>query len=322
MIPGFLNENSGRAYPVTEDTKGALPDYAILDFGAIVYTGANYSYNQDYVYLYSVSKSGSVITFEFRSTAPGLYGKSLVFFRDVSADPFSTDFTSANTYDSSSSEICSYDNPLWEGYLTTGDMEELGDYLDTNGDLILEAKIEPELVTNFAKYHVDSITVANDDRTRATTPDECRDYCWDFETGGVIVDKSCLAGAFRFVGGYNCEVLQDDATNTITISAGVGAGKGQPCSEPQLFEGEEAPNNGLLTGGPSCGEVVRSINGVGSRIFELKAGPGVTITELPDFNKIIVNVDLSGMALCPDFDSEVSESEPSINEDECECGPN
>jgi len=342
MIPNFLNENSGRDYPFKDDSAGNLPTSAIVDFGTVIYTQAGYSVSSDYVYLKQVRRVDNRFEFEFWSSADGLEGKALIFSRDINEEPFTTQYVSwspaSSAYDlsvlpcdslssfadaSSSQSDCTVEGELlWEGYLVTGDLTELSELLNDCEKLDLEAEVEPETVTSFNDYHIDTLNTANDDRTRATTPDDCRDYCWDFDTGSTILDKSCLTGLFKLVAGYNCEIIQDDSNNTITIGAGIGAGKGIPCEEVKLFSGETGPSGGtLLTGGPSCGEVIRSINGVGKRIFELKAGTGTTITELPDFNKIIVNIDLSGMALCPDFNSEVPDSSSVISDDECGCGP-
>jgi hypothetical protein len=54
--------------------------------------------------------------------------------------------------------------------------------------------------------------------------------------------------------------------------------------------------------------VLRSVNGLSNRLFALLASQGVTITSYPAENRIVVNADMSGLVLCFDQISQVSES--------------
>ncbi len=86
--------------------------------------------------------------------------------------------------------------------------------------------------------------------------------------------------------------------NGIILLAGVGLGEGEPCYEVQLFPTEIPPDGSiLLEGGPSCDQTLRSFNGVGGSLFNLIAGNGVTITSVSEDNRLIIDVNLSGLAV-------------------------
>jgi hypothetical protein len=164
--------------------------------------------------------------------------------------------------------------------------------------------------------------VANAERTRANAPQGCREYCWPFPLQNHYVNCECLIGDIRFVEGYNCCISQNDLDNTITINACLGGGKGQPCSEVAIFADEEAPQGkSTLSGSLKCSEVIKSINGVGQRFYEILGGPGVTVTPYPDVNKIVVDVNLHTLAVCGQFGDQLVYSSSSLNPDPCDCGP-
>jgi hypothetical protein len=163
------------------------------------------------------------------------------------------------------------------------------------------AVVEPALIYNMDRSMVTSMNLANADRTRTTAPDDCPEPTWDYPTGVVFISEKCLQGNIYIKGGYNCEITQDDANNSITIGAMAGAGEGQPCEEVQLFDGEAPPvgsNNSLYSGGLLCNETVRSINGIGGPLFTIYAGAGVSLIADPDNNKLTVDVDMQDVTAC------------------------
>lgn len=359
MRPGFLNENLNRSYPFVYSPTPALPHYAVADFGSVMLAGSGYIEGEHTVYLHSAILDGDVVNFQFRSTAPGLTGYCLLFQHDATSQDLQTSFAEAipvdeaeATVDSSSSlsvissvvETCPA-NLLWHGFLTTGDLKR---WVETGGGTGSESSggfslteltalwppfaevqvldgpfvVEPTRTHNCSQAYVQAVNLANSERTRATTREECRELCWSFPTYDHYVVSSCLTGPLFLEEGYNVSIRQDSLTNTITIEPGVNMGKGEPCEDVLLFATEQAPNGRTaLDGALRCDEVVRSINGVGKRFFSISGGNGVTITPVPEQHKIIVSADLQNMAICPEVrDTGAFTSEIPDSPDPCDCG--
>jgi hypothetical protein len=196
--------------------------------------------------------------------------------------------------------------PAWSGFLVTGDLGDLLAILTADGQQLTragggDAVLEPALAQNLGGGYVASVNLANDDRTRVDAPDECPPTQWPYPTGPnrVFVSAACLRGDLRFSAGYNAVVRQDDAANAIVIGAAVGAGAGEPCGEVPLFPGEgPPPGSTLLTGGPACNQVVRTINGVGGQFSSIVSGLGVRVDAVPEDATVVVDVDMRQLAVC------------------------
>lgn len=209
--------------------------------------------------------------------------------------------SSASSESSTASDDCP-DEPVWEGYLVTGPLDDLAALIPPGCSLITpdnNTVVEPSRVQSLVKHYVRTLNLANDDRTRADAPDGCPELEYPFQTDMTYVQRECLVGDIRIKAGYNAVIFQDSFENSITIAAGVGAGEGEPCAEVPLFP-EETTANGKTTldGASKCNEVLRSINGVGGRILSLIGGPGVTITENPGASQIVIDIDMGGLAVC------------------------
>lgn len=324
MTPGFYNENMNRNFPFVLNSTGAevtgplslanLPFTAIVDAGFVASARSGYDPALHDVYFTKLRRLGTTFFFDFTSDAPLLAGVTLTFRRDLSDPNYSVEFVDSadeaptsvtGSLSSDPGHTC--DEPLISGYLVTGNLLDLDAFLSIDGSVSGQATIEPALVQSLAGAYVQSIVLANADRTRVTAPDDCPPQVWPYDTGVIFVQPGCLTGDVVFVPGYNLDLRQDDQTNTITLAPGVGAGAGQPCDEVKLFPGEIPPtDSNLLEGGPQCGEVLRTINGVGGRLFRLEAGPGVTITPIPETSTIHIAIDMHGLVVCA-F-SNVSES--------------
>jgi hypothetical protein len=358
--PGFYNDNINRSYPFIHGQTAGLTTFAVADTGHVMGADSEFIEGTHRVYLSRIRRAQNTIEFEFRSDAPGLLTKVLFFTRQVTDPDYTTSYSSAIeeselddlspisciadcNVDSEDSE-CSY-NPVepdpechgdsaWTGFLVTGDLQELVNYLDDceliecpGIDITIctfeeDVPIEPSLIQNLSGNYVRSINVANAERTRANTATECREYCWPFPLTDHYVACECLIGGVRFKEGYNACIVQDTLDNTITINACVGGGEGEPCSDVLLTD-EEGPPDGRTTldGAIKCDEVVRSINGVGKRFFEILGGAGVTVTSVPDEHKVIIDINLHTLAICPDFRDQSSINPIESSESSCQCGP-
>jgi hypothetical protein len=327
--PNFFNENRFRAFPFLAGDVGVgtpetgpismlqLPDEWIVDCGFILGPESGFDVAEHAVWLERVERTGTMVTFEFRSDAPAIEDVPLIFVRMLSDPQYAIEHVeSSGAVDGSvSDEGDGCREPLWSGYLVTGRLDSVSTYLG-DGDAIVrsdnEARVEPALLQNQAGSIVNSFELANADRTRITVPDGCDEPSWPFETGSIFIAARCIQGDVRLKAGYNCLLTQDTTQNAITIAAGAGAGEGQPCDEVPLFDGESGPagaTNDLFEGGLLCNETVRSINGIGGPLFSFIAGLGVTIQTDPEANRIVVDYSMVGMALCWSSDaSTVSES--------------
>lgn len=359
---GWFDENRGRSYPFLAGTTGQsapginpgglqyLPNTAVVDFSCLMGLESQYVEGVNSVYLYEVARHKNTFLFEFRSDAPGLYGYSLIFTRQV-GDPtyacqhagavrspqalvygsFSSVLTTADEPEGSQHSSSLDDDdcpnlPLWSGYLSTGTLDDLASLL-TDGNTLAggtATRVEPALVRSLVDACVRSVNLANADRTRVTSPPGCLPPLWNQPLGAIFVQAACLTGQLRFEAGYNAVVRQNNQENSLTIGAQVGGGAGQPCGEVPLFKGEQPQRGGALyTGGPQCSEVLRTINGLsGNGILQILPGAGVTVTPDPAHARVIVDVDLHNLNICVVQSAHSEESTHSLQlHDPTGCGP-
>lgn len=323
--PLWYSGNQLRSFPFLagEPQDAGFPLEAVVDFGCMLGVASGFDTENDQVYLSRVARLDETLYFEFRCTASELAGTVLRFERSIRDGAYVTEFRDSTApldlsdiasgslgsslSQSASSEPSCEDDPLWEGFLVTGDLTALSDTVGVNSELLFTLEVEPSTCQNLGQGFLTSLNLANLDRTRATTPDECDELVFPYETGVVIVQQRCLQGELRLVAGYNAVLDQDNTQNLLLFSAAVGAGAGQPCNDLEIFSGEEPPSGRTtLDGGWVCSEVVRSINGVGGRNFTLQAGRGVGIEPNTAGNEVVVHVDMSGLAICYSESSELS----------------
>lgn len=258
---------------------------------------------------------------------PGLWFGAKIFKPMTISDPCQPGYAEAHP------EFCHEDNP-WTGFLVTGRFDSLIAIAecspgpcnadDLSCELLLNVPVEPSLIQNLTGTYARTLNVANAERTRATTPSECRDYCWPFPLQAHYVSCVCVTGPIRFKEGYNACITQDELENTITINACVGGGLGEPCTQVKITEEEEPPiGRETLDGSLKCDDVIRSINGIGNRFFEILGGTGVVVTSVPEEHKVIVDIDLHTLALCQTFrdQSSVQPLPDDSSASSCDCGP-
>lgn len=328
MISGFYNSNSHRAYPFVLGTCNRpadgpltlrqLANDLIVDAGFVLTAKARFDTASDTVYLLALRREGSFFYFDFRSTAPQLFGVSITFSRRIDDPRWALEYSDSGTLGLSDSSLSGSSDsthpecvePLWYGFLVTGPMSQFELLLPGDGEIQGDETtcvIEPALLQNLSEGYVSKFAVANDDRTRVSAGDNCADVVYQYPADTVHISNPCMLGDVVLKPGFNAQIRQSAGDNSITLSAVVGAGAGEPCAEVPLFSGERPPTGStLLGGGPSCAEVLRSINGVGGRLFDLLAGKGATITAVPDENTIIVDLNMSGLTTCDESASSQS----------------
>lgn len=275
------------------------------------------------IYLANVSRTGDVFTFTFRTTAPGAADFTLVFTRDLADPEFSIEEVeappvlpvSSSSSSSSSSVATPPTGPLsiqdcrvgsvWEGYLVTGPLDDLADVLldgESESFTVGQWQLEHSRIQDLSQNFVQSLNLANFDRTHVTDPEGCESSsASSVATDPTFINATCLIGDRKLIEGYNCSIRQEVVTNSIVIEAIAGAGAGDPCDEVPLYDGEIPPaGSTLLTGGPACNEIIKTIEGVGGANFTMLEGPGVRIfRDAFDVNKLNVDFDLHDFAICP-----------------------
>lgn len=332
--PNFFNDNLYRSYPFKEGSVGistpdvglfallALPDNVIVDFGVIMGPESDFDAAIDEVFLYRITRVNAfVFEFEFRCTASKLLHAPLVFTRSTTAELFETEFVESFTPDqaadslsasgslplsnsnSGSPEECG--EPLWSAFMVSGDMQSLASRIPLGTSItrsdVYSAIVEPCLIQNLSLNQVVSLNVANSDRTRALRPETCPQNQWDFQTGQTYVYDTCLLGNVKFKAGFNVSINQDVIAANIIFAPTVGAGEGQPCNEVAIFPGETPPissENGLLAGDFYCNEVFRSINGLQGPTLTFFGESGVSILTDVVNNKLIIDINLTDLAVC------------------------
>lgn len=317
--PGFFNENENRAYPFSVGATNP-PEPLVVDAGFVAGPRSRFASGTHTVTLVAVRRQGSFFYLDFTSDAPELFGVPLTFSRHEGDDDFATEFVDSGTAgtsassesgsvsasDSAASRVC--DEPLWSGFVVTGRMAAFAALLPADGEAAYAAEVEPALVQNLSEAYVTQFAVANTDRTRVSASPDC-DGEGPPDDEVIHTNATCVLGDVVLVPGYNCTIRQSSIDNSITLGAAVGAGAGEPCEPVKTHAAEQKPaGSDLLEGGPRCNQTVRAVNGVGGPMLNLIAGAGVTITSLPEENKVQINVNMSGLALCYDSISARSES--------------
>lgn len=331
----IAGSSSSSAVPLYDLPSELIVDFGAIMGVASDYSDAR----GDFVYLYRLRRSGGYVLFEFRTTADAAKTQSLYFVRSLTDPEFKQDWaeswsnqsgdppfpfvdTSSSIAQSvsSSAAFCDRDTvcddqdrrwkcggvgcqeSVWEGFLITGRFEALADMLADGDELVFAIglwAIEPARVQNLNKSFVQSLNIANRDRSRHTPPEGC-DSASSAYPVVTYLGRRCLQGDISFKEGYNCLIRQDNTNNTLTFNGQVGAGAGEPCEEVPLYPGESPPaDSRYLGGGPACDEIIRTINGKGGPALRLLGGPGVRVYDSPtDASTVFVDADLGTFAVC------------------------
>lgn len=321
--PGFYNDNQNRDYPFVPRVRpltgasgfdpeadgdlAVLPQGLLLDCGIIMGLEARFDESAGHTtYLHSISRTGNDVTFSLRTTAPLADGYELVFVCDVNDPPYTIHRNEATSFAPELLDpVGCGEQPRWSGFLVVGDLA--GPDVPGDGQTIVFIpnlwQLEPARIQNLMQSYAAGISLANHPRLTVTPFAGCESSVGSEEPDealDVILQATCLTGRLIWKEGFNCVIRQDVGNNAIVIGAGVGAGAGQPCEEIPLFDEESPPDGGeLLSGGPTCNDVVRAINGVSGRDISLLAGPGFRIQ--PDEenpHKLIVSFNAGDFAQC------------------------
>ncbi len=282
----FYTVSQQISYPLlSDDSKaltpsGVLPDAALLDAGFLLGLDSGFVPGQHEVYLYSVEVSGTTITFDFRSDAPGLLLYRWLFQAEtggVSGCPIYTDAVLI---------AGGPDSPdRGTGFLAVGDLTELaalGDGLWLTGGT---PRVEPALLQSMIDSFARSVNLANDARR---CPPQCGSSA-SSESAETFLQAGDLVGDLKFREGYNSRIVLNRTDNSIQLGANRGSGAGETCEDVIIDEG------GFQPGAPcsECDGYINSINGKTAQSGQLRlvAGPGMVVVPDPDNHKIVIRVE-------------------------------
>lgn len=282
---GFYNDNEYRAYPFVYKTTGPvtpLPNTCIVDCGIIMGLDSQFEDGVHTVWLASVARTATELTFTLATDAPGVIG-DLVFTRALDAVEWLTEHVEG----ASATPDCATE-PSWEGFLVTGVFADLLDVLPEDSSITFaptDYVLEPARVQSLVKSYLRSVSVGNYSRVVVTPTEDCGGSEGDGERV-VIPHRECMKGDLRFLAGYNCDISQVDRRNEIIVAAVRGSGDNgdAACTEIPLFDGEEPPEGSkLLSGGPACDEIGFTINGINDNgAVRIIGGPGVNVIADPE----------------------------------------
>ena len=321
----FYDDNLNRSWPFVVGTVGVstpetgvftmreLPDEAVVDAGFVIGSDVSFDPSVDQIFLHSITRvDATTAAVVLASSCQDLASESYsLTVEGVTADSrfqtvfFESDLPFEGSESSSSSSLFpSYTpcgNPFWMGYVVFGRLYDVLARL-SDGQTITrqdgDAVFYGTTVQTTAGHVVTSINVANKDRTRAVRPSKCQPAVWSFPVGEIYVVEQCITGDVVLRPGFNSYFVQPTA-KSLQLSATLNAGLGQPCNEIPLFENESGPTNvdtDSLGGDFYCGDVLRSVSGIGGPDFNFLADRGVSVIGDDDNNTVIIDVDLNGIS--------------------------
>lgn len=325
-MTAFFAENLQRDYPFqprydsgTPQASVPLPSQTLVESSVIAGPLSQFVCGTHSVYLYQVRRQDPSLWLDFRSDAPGLSDRRLVFVVDTSSykqfDPVWAEDIDITDPDPSV-ENWATPSPLPEGFhcqgpgcpspelygtVVLGDLSPLLAQVANGSSLMFlptDWVLEPSRVQSLYQQLVHSFRLVNGPRKLVSPPPGCGNAP---SSPGDQTVATCLQGHVSFVEGYNLSIAQRDYNNELVLRPQPGAGAGEPCQEVPRFSGETAqPGSRYLSGGPACDELVRLVNGKAGPHLAVTAGRGVRVYPDPvDANTLVIEARSDDLAMCP-----------------------
>ena len=222
------------------------------------------------------------------------------------------------------------DHVIWDGFIVVGSLASLLESLEVT-DCMTDpegyTEVEPTLVVDLQGTMVRFVNIANKLPTTATAAEGCSDGLE--QSYEIITYHRNITGDIRFINGYSCNVALSTPDNSIVFTATTDtAVKGQFCGHEELtqikYKSQLIPgikfgddhvipdNSPLYSGGPTCRDTLKSINGVGGKRLWILGGRGIALTEDQENYLISINATLSGLAVCANPGTSISVSSASL----------
>ena len=289
---GFFNDNAHRRYPFvstpeieSEAGSDQVPDSLVLDCGFTLCGYSGYDPTDHSVWLDSLTWTDTTATLTFKTNAEGFAGTIVVFTFDRGGPEIQQAFADCSGTSLDELNVCE-GQLLWYGFVAVSGLEAAIAWASSSPKTLVAEQhtVEPALVVDLNQTYVRSVSLANRQRVRTTD-----------EPGAerpILVQSRCLQGPLQFREGYNAQILYSSGANAVVISARTGAGLGEPCGEVAQTAGEESPDGGeLLSGGPKCTEVIKSIAGLGGPLIRMRGKGGIRVRrDTEDESKLLIIV--------------------------------
>jgi hypothetical protein len=296
--PDFYNENKHRHFPfLAETASDYFPQTAIVDCGFLFGVSSCFTPGTHKVWLATIARSGSTFTFTFKTDSPELATYQLVFTRTLSDDQYAAEHKEAH------SSSCG--GTLWSGYLVTGDLTELAAVLASGSSLTGVAVVEPALSRPLTDTSVDTLNLANADRTRFAVPTGCNPQQHATPPQPIWITAACLRTSVKFQSGYNTHIELDPMRNALTFHATKTGGEGgKPCGAVPVYAGEVPPTGQqTLDGAYDCREVFRTIRGVAGPHLNFLGRAGVAVSTDPANHTVVIDANMQELKTTPITDS-------------------
>lgn len=280
----YFPDGSSDEYAVyTSPTE--LPNAAIVDVGFLIDTPFNPETNS--IYLSEVYRISNMVYYVFRVNSATIEShETITFSRDITSDNFLTEWAVSQRI-----EEIACKRPTVRGFMVSGFMEILGEWLADNDDYVTftvdDWQVEPARIQVLNK--VNSINIANMGRVGVTSPVGCSWEETPLRTDRAYVVNTCMQGDITFTPGYNCDINQESRKNILTFEGVIGDGLGEPCEElPTYPRQKKVPGTNFYTGGQDCLELIKSINGQTNENFVITAGTGLAIQQHPTLSHTLL----------------------------------
>lgn len=292
MSESFYSRNALRHYPLSRGSN--LPVGLLVDAGFVI--------DQDGGFVPSVhAVSVSAITRESGGWSVAVSGppdgRQLVFFAADGWGEWATVWADGVSTPVSSSSAAPGGVPAnWFGFLVLGRETAWQQAVPSGSIAPVGARFEPAR-SAISRGFVRSVRLASRDRLRVSDPDcgsasSVRELPTSQDRPYREWPSDITEGVLTLVEGHNLSVRP--RPGLLTFSARPGYGAGAVCEEVPVFLGESPPaGSALLTGGPGCGDLVRTINGLPGRTVLATGGPGVFVTDNPADGVVYFDVDPS-----------------------------
>lgn len=300
MSEPFYSRNSLRRYPLVVGSD--LPLSFLVDAGFTVYQDAGFLPSAHQVRVtraerttggWTVTVAGPAAVAPLSFFAPDGWGEWLTVWDDAGQSGASSSSGSGGVPVS------------WFGFLVFGREADWQELLPSGALVPADGRFEPAR-TAISRGLVRAVRLADRERLRVSDP-ACGPTSGSGSTSTTeelptSVDRpyrewpsDLTAGRLELVEGYNLSVRLRDGL--VTLAARPGYGDGEVCEEVPVTP-DEAPPSGsaLLTGGPACGDLVRTVNGLPGRTILASGGKGVFVTDDAAASTVYFDVDPSVIA--------------------------
>lgn len=288
--PSFSSSSSASLGPIGAANQ-VLPREGLVDAGFMLGPSSGFMTAVNNVFLEAISIWSTEVWFEFTSNAPGMTHHLWRFVVSKTAKYGIT--VQADVH----SRITGHATPDFGwGFITLGHLGELLTLADGYYALVSPWKVEPALLQNLSGVVVNSLIVANDERTCppaccgawATPPDPPVAY--------VAPGGAGLQGDVKFKEGFNAPLAIILSENALRIGGALGQGAGNTCQDIRvLADGlHKDPSDLGAAFCEACNQYIRSINGQNFNNSQGKASlsfpAGAVIIPEPSLHRIRIRL--------------------------------